>query len=115
MRWWLTRCGLLSKKQKQCAFEEVERGNCWIAISLAQASGLILAARVGKHTDNLLAALLHSTEGKTDGQKWSTDGWGGSERVLPSLVEHHQESYTEVYAHQWDSAAANRTISSAAE
>lgn len=61
------------KKQKQCAFEEVERGDCWIAISLAQARGLILAARVGKHTDNLLAALLHSTEGKTDGLKWSTD------------------------------------------
>lgn len=77
------------KKQKQCACEEVERGDCWIAISLAQASGLILAARVGKHTDNLLTALLHSTEGKTDCLKWSTDDWGGYERVLPSEVEHH--------------------------
>ena len=104
-------------KQKQCAFEEVERGDCWIAISLAQASGLILAAQVGKHTDNLLAGLLHSTEGKTDCLKWSTDDWGGYERVLPPEVEHqhHKESDTEVRAYQRDSAAANRSISSAAE
>ncbi len=69
--------------------KEVERGDCWIAISLAQASGLILAARVGKHTDNLLAALLQSTEGKTNCLKWSTDDWGGYERVLPPEVEHY--------------------------
>jgi hypothetical protein len=60
------------KKQTTCAFEEVERGDCWVAISLDQPSGLILAARVGKHTDNLLTALLPSTEGKTDSQTWST-------------------------------------------
>ena len=54
------------KKQKQCCAQELEVGDCWIGLSLADSSGLILAARVGKHTDELIDELVVSTEGKTD-------------------------------------------------
>ena len=57
-------------------------------MSLAQQSGLILSARVGKHTDEFLEELITSTEGKTDCKVWYTDGWAGYERVLPSEVAH---------------------------
>lgn len=58
-------------------------------MSIAEDSGLILAARVGKHTDELIEEIVESTEGKTNCQSWNTDGWGGYERVLPENVEHH--------------------------
>lgn len=51
--------------------------------------GLILAGRVGKHTDDLAAELVVSTQAKTDCKKWHTDGWSGYERVLPDEVEHY--------------------------
>ena len=54
------------KKQKQCCAQELETGDCWIGLSLADSSGLILAARVGKHTDELIDQLVVNTEGKTD-------------------------------------------------
>ena len=57
-------------------------------MSLAKQSGLILSARVGKHTDAFLADLITSTEGKTDCKVWYTDGWAGYERVLPPEVVH---------------------------
>ncbi len=69
--------------------EELEKGDCWIAISLASDSGLILSARVGKHTDELLEELVVSTEGKTECKEWNTDAWGGYERVLPIEVSHY--------------------------
>jgi len=49
---------ICAKKQKQCLPEELEVGDCWIAISLASSNGLILSARVGKHTDELLEELV---------------------------------------------------------
>ena len=58
-------------------------------MSIADDSGLILAARVGKHTDELIEEIVVSTEGKTDCQHWNTDGWGGYERVLAEDVEHY--------------------------
>ncbi len=64
-------------------------GDCWIGLSQAEDSGLILSARVGKHTDELIEELVTSTEGKTDCQQWDTDGWGGYERVLPPEAQHH--------------------------
>lgn len=79
-------CG---KKQKHCLPDELEAGDCWIALSLAQLSGLILCGRVGKHTDSLAIELVTSTEGKTDCKEWGTDGWQGYERVLPSEVDHY--------------------------
>ena len=63
-------------------------GDCWIGLSLDSDSGLILAARVGKHTDSFIAELVNSTIGKTDCLNWKTDGWGGYERVLPHEVHH---------------------------
>lgn len=54
------------KKQKQCLIQEREAGDCWIGLSLANTSGLILAARVGKHSDELIEQLVLSTEGKTN-------------------------------------------------
>ncbi len=53
------------KKQKQCLPSELELGDCWIGLSLAKESGLILAARVGKHTAQLIEELVVTTEGKT--------------------------------------------------
>jgi IS1 family transposase len=57
-------------------------------VSLAAGSGLILSARVGKHTDELIEELVVSTEGKTTCQEWNTDGWGGYEGVMTSEKEH---------------------------
>ena len=50
---------------------------------------MIIAARVGKHTDSFLEELVWSTEGKTDCKYWNTDNWGGYERVLGTEYEHY--------------------------
>jgi insertion element IS1 protein InsB len=54
--------------------QEREAEDCWIALSLADSSGLILAARVGKYTDELIEELVISTEGKTDCKQLNSDG-----------------------------------------
>ncbi len=77
------------KKQKQCLPEELEVGDCWIGVSLADSSGLILAARVGKHNDELIEELVTSSEGKTACKRFNSDDWGGYERVLPPEILHH--------------------------
>lgn len=77
------------KKQKQCCTQELEAGDCWIGLSLASSSGLILAARVGKHTDVFVAQLVVNTEGKTLCKQFNSDDWGGYERVLPPEIVHH--------------------------
>ncbi|MBM0744720.1 IS1 family transposase [Phormidium sp. CLA17] len=77
------------KKQKQCLPQELEAGDCWIAVSLADSSGLILAARVGKHTDELIEELVVSSEGKTACKRFNSDDWGGYVRVLPPEILHH--------------------------
>ena len=69
--------------------DELVAGDCWIALSLAQLSGLILCGRVGKHTDELAQSLVSSTEGKTDCKEWHTDSWDGYGRVLPEEVDHY--------------------------
>ncbi len=63
-------------------------GDCWIGMTQSTDSGLILATRVGKHTDKFIEQLIVNTEGKTDCQQWRTDGWEGYERVLGSEVSH---------------------------
>lgn len=80
------------KKQKHCAAAELTQGDCWIGLSLAQESGLIMSMRVGKHTDAFLSELVANTEGKTDRKFWYTDDWGGYERVLPPKVTHIQQT-----------------------
>ena len=77
------------KKQKQCLSQEREAGDCWIGLSLANTSGLILAARVGKHTDELIEQLVINTAGKTTCKRFNSDDWGGYERVLPPEIQHH--------------------------
>ncbi len=78
------------KKQKHCLPQELEAGDCWIAVSLAQLSGLILCGRVGKHTNELAAELVVNTQAKTDCKEWHTDGWSGYERALCSdEIEHY--------------------------
>ncbi|WP_050765898.1 hypothetical protein [Synechococcus sp. PCC 7335] len=42
------------------------RLDCWLGVSPADESRLILSLRVGKHTDEFLTELVASTEGKTD-------------------------------------------------
>lgn len=64
-------------------------GDCWIAVSLADSSGLILSARVGKHPDELIEELGVSSEGKTACNQFNSDDWGGYERVLPIEIVHH--------------------------
>jgi IS1 family transposase len=66
----------------------LREGDCWIGLTQAAESGLILAARVGKHTDQFIEELIVNTEGKTDCKQWHTDDWGGYERVLPPEVRH---------------------------
>jgi hypothetical protein len=78
-----------AKKQKQCLPGELEVGDCWIGMSLADGSGMILAARVGRHTDELMEESVVSSEGKTDCKQWNSDGWGGYERVLPPEILHY--------------------------
>ena len=63
--------------------------DCWIGISLEQDSGLILAARAGKHTNYFIEELVINTEGKTDCKYWNTDSWGGYERVLSEEYNPH--------------------------
>ena len=77
------------KKQKQYLPQELEAEDCWIAMSLADSSGLILAARVGKHTDELIEQLVVSSEGKTACKRFNSDDWGGYQRVLPLEIEHY--------------------------
>ncbi len=55
----------------------------------AQKNGLILCARVGKHTDELAIELVARSEGKTDCKEWHTDGWEGYSLVLLDEVEHY--------------------------
>ena len=62
------------KKQKHCLPQELEAGDCWIAVSLAQLSGLILTGRVGKHTNELAAELVVSTQAGSDCKQWHSDG-----------------------------------------
>lgn len=81
-------CAPLLKKQQHCLPGELAVGDCWIGLSLADDTGLILTGRVGKRTDAFLEELVVSTEGKTDCQCWKTDGWKGDSRVLPPDVEH---------------------------
>ncbi len=61
------------KKQKQCCAQELETGDCWIGLSLADSSGLILATRVGKHADELISQLVINTEGKTNCKGFNSD------------------------------------------
>ena len=51
-----------AKKTKHCFPGELEVVDCWIGMSLADSSGLILAARVGKHTDELIEELVVSSD-----------------------------------------------------
>ena len=67
---------------------ELTEGDCWVGMTQASSSGLILSARVGKHTDQFIEELIVNTEGKTSCKQWHTDDWGGYERVLPPEVEH---------------------------
>lgn len=55
-------------------------------MSLADSSGLILAARVYNHTDDLIEELVVSTEGKTTCKQWNSDDWQGYARVLPPEI-----------------------------
>ncbi|WP_081581039.1 hypothetical protein [Synechococcus sp. PCC 7502] len=45
------KCGRSWKKQKNSLPTELESQDCWIGVSIADNSGLILAVRVGKYTD----------------------------------------------------------------
>jgi insertion element IS1 protein InsB len=79
---------ICQKKQANCFPEEELVGDCWIGLSLARESGLILTGRVGKHTDAFAQALICNTEGKTAATIWFTDGWKAYERKLSDEVEH---------------------------
>lgn len=48
-----------------------------------------MAARVGKHADELIEELIVTTETKTDCKWWNSDDWCGYERVLSPDVLHH--------------------------
>ncbi len=52
---------ICTKKQQHCLPGELTVGDCWIGLSLARDSGLILASRVGKRTDALSEELFVTT------------------------------------------------------
>jgi len=55
-------------------------GDCWIGLSLADSSGLILAARVGKHTDELIDQRWLAQKAKqlaSDGTVMTGEGMNG--------------------------------------
>jgi insertion element IS1 protein InsB len=56
---------------------------------LANSSGLILAARVGKHSDELIEELVMNTKGKTNCKHLNRDDWDGYQRILPPEIGHH--------------------------
>lgn len=76
----------VKKKQKHVLPEAIDVGDCSIEVTIAEESGLILSARVGKHTDQFLEELVCSTEGKTDCYPWDSDGWSVYEQVLPDCI-----------------------------
>ena len=65
---------LRSKKQQNCSTTEITKGDCWIGISQAKGSGLIIGYEVGKHTDIFIEELIINTEIKTQCNTWVTDG-----------------------------------------
>jgi hypothetical protein len=44
---------------------ELKKGDCWIGLSIAIETGLIIASIIGKHTDKMIEGLVNNTEGKT--------------------------------------------------
>ena len=64
-----------ASKQKNCLEEDITRGDCWIGIAQAKASGLILAYKVGKHRDKFIEEIIINTEIKTESNILFTDGW----------------------------------------
>lgn len=100
----LMRYGRLWKKQKHCLSDELEVGDCWMTIALANDSGLILICRVGKHTNSLLDELMSSTEDETDCKHWNSDDWGGHKRILTSEISRYRtqrlERTNEIVRHQ---------------
>lgn len=74
--------------EKRCDSDELAVGDCWLGISLASESGLILSLRVGKYTDAFLTELMANTEGKTDCKCWCMDDWGSCERVFTPEITH---------------------------
>ncbi len=41
----------VQKNRPQCQSNELRAGDCWMGMTQASSSGLILTGRVGKHTD----------------------------------------------------------------
>ena len=104
----------VAKKQKQGLPDAFEGGEGWIGVSLADSSGLILAARVGKHTDKLIEALVVSSEGKTAGKPWNSDDWGGYERVSPPALLHdigNDQTQRLERTKDWGTTAGNDPLS----
>ena len=54
-----------------------------------------MIVHLGKHTDELIAELVVSSEGKTAGKRWNSDDWGGYERGLPPEILHHGQDKTQ--------------------
>ena len=80
--------GHMCKKTKNCLLGELRVGGCRIGMTQAIGSGLILAVKVGKYTDEFIQELVVNKEGKTDCQQWCTDGWESYQRVLGNEVSH---------------------------
>ena len=60
--------------QKNCLASEITKGDCWIGIAQGKDNGLIIAYRVGKHTDSFIEDLIINTKIKTECENWFTDG-----------------------------------------
>ncbi len=47
----------VQKNMHHCQSNEMIAGDCWIGMTQASSSGLILTGRVGKHTDQFIEEL----------------------------------------------------------
>ena len=84
--------GRLYKKQKQCLPNELEVGDCWSGVSLANTSGLILAARGGKHTDKLPIGVSGHYRGKNRLPALESAMIGAATNgCCPGNIAHHRQ------------------------
>lgn len=87
------------KKQKHCSTPELEVGDCWISLSVASSSDLILAARVSKHTDAFIEQLVINTTRQNSLPAVQHRRMGRLSTSFPiwSLTSHRQRQNTAMF------------------
>ena len=103
------------KKPQQYCLQELEVGDCWIGLSVADSRGLILAAPVGKHTDELIEQLVVNTEEKTNCQRLSIRAAMSVSSLPKSNITSAKIKPSDVRVYQRHCPTTNWAMASAAE